>query len=445
MRPGQLDASAREPRTMHAAGSAALPRRCDLAERLPGLREECAALWLGTPAALPPLGAEVSRYRQWSNARAAAHLIDHVAARIQVYPERAPERRAWQQALRQRLQDFGEVRLGWPAGYRRLILGEAFHEAAVAFAHQARAFDPALSLADLGQALRNVWIANSLQMLTARPVTLTPGLFAYSMLYPATDNVLDAPDMALAAKRGFNDRLAARLWGRAAAPQGPAEARVWALADVLDAEFARGQHPGVWASVLAIQEAQSASVRQQQEGRLSDTELLDLTIAKGGASVLADLYVTGGGADAAMDRLAFAYGVFLQMLDDLQDVTQDLAAGHQTLFARAAAEGCLDSLLERLVRFVDVVFERYASGCSGAQADCIDLIRRNCRTLIVGVIAREPQRFSRSLRRRVERQWPVTLRAMRRLLRQAHDRIEDSGEWLGRRSGAASPLELLFE
>ena len=40
--------------------------------------------------------------------------------------------------------------------------------------------------------MRNVWIGNNLQMLLGVPVCLTQGLFAYSMLYPVTDNVLDA-------------------------------------------------------------------------------------------------------------------------------------------------------------------------------------------------------------------------------------------------------------
>ena len=65
----------------------------------------------------------------------------------------------------------------------------------------------------LGQALRNVWIGNSLQMLLDRPVTMGPGLFAYSMLYPVTDNWLDDPDITPDLKRAFNERLGKRLAG----------------------------------------------------------------------------------------------------------------------------------------------------------------------------------------------------------------------------------------
>ena len=71
-----------------------------------------------------------------------------------------------------------------------------------------------LRLDDLWQALRNVWIGNNLQMLLRRPVRLTRGLFAYSMLYPVTDNLLDAPDRSSDDKRAFNGRLGQAAGGR---------------------------------------------------------------------------------------------------------------------------------------------------------------------------------------------------------------------------------------
>jgi hypothetical protein len=265
------------------------------------------------------------------------------------------------------------------------------------------------------------------------------------MLYPTTDNVIDDPGVSGAAKQAFNDRLGRRLLGEHAAPRGTAEATIWTLVGLLEQEFPRHRHRDVWAHVLAIHRAQVASLRQQQHDRLSETELLELTVAKGGASVLADLSVIAGEAPPAAERLAFCYGVFLQMLDDLQDVSADLTAGHETLFTRAARHGALDTLAERLAHFIDVVLDRHVRASSGADADCAALIRRNCQALLVGVIAREPHRFGRTLRRRVQRQWPVSLRAMRRLLHHAHRRLEATGAQLRRDRGVASPLELLLD
>ncbi len=94
--------------------------------------------------------------------------------------------------------------------------------------------------------------------------------------------------------------------------------------------------------------------------------------------MLADLYLVAGRPAEPDRRFAFGYGVFLQLLDDLQDVEADLAAGHQTLFTRAAARGVLDEPAARLARFVDRVLDAEALADEEA-AERRDLVRRNCR------------------------------------------------------------------
>lgn len=416
--------------------------------RLTCLRNACVALWQRTPPDLPRLGTDLGWYRRWRNAHAAARLVDEVADSIAEYPTEAAEQHAWRNTMRSRLLDFGETRLGWPPGYRRLVLADGFYDTAAAFAHLARRFEPGMSMDDLGQALRNVWVANSLQLITGRAVRLTPALFAYSMLYPATDNLLDDPQVSERAKAAFNHRLDGRLRGMPLSPATNSEAKVWALVEMVEREFPRTRHPGVWASVLAIHHAQAASLRQHHRP-LTDAQLLDLTVAKGGASVLADLRLVAGDVAPADEQFAFRYGVLLQMLDDLQDVHSDLAAGHDTLFTRAATTGRLDGIAARLACFIEVVLERdavpFSAGTVSAGTDCADVIRRNCRALIVGVVARDPRRFTRRFRRQVECDWPVSLRATRQLIRRAERRLATTRLRIQRGHGMASPIDLLLQ
>jgi hypothetical protein len=414
-----------------------------LAARLESLQEDTTALWHLAPADLPPLGAPTTWRRRWGNARAAARLIDDLAQRIDVYPEDAARQAAWREATCERLRGFGEERLNWPDGYRRLMFGDAFYQAAVSFAKQARAFDPALKLDDLWQAMRNVWIGNSLQMLLAQPVTLPPSLFAYSMLYPVTDNVLDTPDLSPLEKQRFNDRFGRRLEGGMVRAANRSEAQAFQLVGMIEQAFPRARCSDVWESVLAIHRGQVDSLRQQQTPALTEDGLVACTVAKGGASVLADLYLVAGSATLDEERFAFGYGVFLQLLDDVQDVEADLTSGHQTLVTAAAQLGPLDEVAARLVRFMDVVLERCPKGeNAGTWSDCIDLIRRNCRSLLVGVIAQHPHRFSRSFRRAVEAQWPIGLPAMRRLKRRAGQRLQRAAMRAGGRQPVAERLLL---
>jgi hypothetical protein len=417
----------------------------DYAVRLSSLREATLTLWERTPASFPRLGTDAGPFRRWRNARSVAALFDHVAGQVLAYPDDGHARAAWRDELRGRVLRVGQDHLGWPPAYCRLLSSEAFYETAVSFARDARRFDPALPLEDLGQALRNVWVGNSLQMLVGEPVRLTPALFAYSMLYPATDNVLDDPALSYAAKRTFNERLARRLEGDDSSPENEAEEKPWSLVAILEGDCPRETCPHVWAAVLGIQQAQVASVRQQQDRSLAERDLLDLTMAKGGASVLADLYLVAPMVDSAAGAFAFRYGVFLQMLDDLQDIGPDLAAGHETLFTRAARQGHLDTLAGRLTAFIDVVLDTYRGAAHVPCDDTAELIRQNCRALVVGVMAREPGRFSRALRRRVGSQWPVGLRGMRRLIRHGHRQFEATHAQLQRARGTSSPLDLLLD
>jgi hypothetical protein len=414
-----------------------------LTDRLPPLRDACIASWRATPAELPRLGSPATRWQQWRNARATSRLIDELATRVDAYPERAWERRTWRDGVRRRLQDFGEARFGWPSGYRNLLFGDAYYEASVDFSRRARAFDPTLSLDDLWQALRNVWIGNSLQMLLSHTPILTPALFAYSMLYPVTDNLLDASDVSAADKRAFNHRFGRRLTGEVLIAERVAETRAFDLVGQIEGEFPRHSFPDVWESVLAIHRGQIDSLCQQGK-ELAEEQLLDISFAKGGASVLADLYLVRRAATPAEERFAFGYGVFLQLLDDLQDVTTDLGAGHQTLFTDAAGQGRLDELTMRLARFIDVVLDANHAFAGTRTDDCIDLIRRNCRALLVGVIAEQPNLFSRAFRRSVERQWPLGFGAMRRLKRRAQRRFQATAQCLQAQRGVSSPLDLLL-
>jgi hypothetical protein len=414
-----------------------------LHDRLTPLRTACLDSWQRARPDLPPLGPHTTRWLRWRNARATGRLIDEIATRVNEHPEHEAEQRAWRDELRETLQDFGERRFGWPDGYRRLLFGDAFYDASVDFARQARAFDPSLRLDDLWQAMRNVWIGNNLQMLLGRPVRLSRGLFAYSMLYPVTDNLLDAPDRSSDDKRRFNERFGWRLRGYDVSADHHVEADAFNLVGEIELEFHRETHADVWESILAIHRGQIESLRQQGQV-LSETELREISFAKGGASVLADLYLVAGTATPDEERFAFGYGVFLQLLDDLQDVDVDLVAGHHTLFTLAARQGNLDALTARLVSFIDIVLDEERGGASAATADCLDLIRRNCHSMLAGVVAQQPTMFSAQFRRSIERQWPVSLRAMRRLRRRAHGQFQATAQRLQARHGVSSPLDLLL-
>lgn len=400
------------------------------------LRERYALAWLATPTEPPgpeELGAARSRWWQWRNGRRIDRLVRRTCRRLPRIPEPGAKRTAWKASLKEEICTFGETCLGWPASWRQSPLAEELFEGSVDFVRRSRAlgerFEIDLERDELFQALRNVWILNGLQVLLGRPVATTPSVFAYSMLYPLTDNFLDDPEVPAGVKAGFNRRLGRRLAGELPAGDGAAardrrEEAVFELVGAIEGEFPRARHPRVFASLRAIHRAQVASLRQQRgPGSGEDpVDLLGLSCEKGGTSVLADGFLVAGELSPEEADFLFGYGVALQFLDDLQDASEDRADGHRTLFSIAAGRTPLDALTSRLARFTARVLGA-ADRFEAPQWPVIaGLMRGNCPLLLLQAVADQRSLFSPDYVRRLERHFPVRYCALPRLERRARRR-----------------------
>ena len=406
------------------------------------LKARYCSLWWDIGTEPPVLGEAVSRPRQRDNARETARLIDHLATQIEAYPDSEPEQGMWKEALRETVRRFGEERFGWPRGYRDLLFGDDFFTATQEFARQARAFDPSIALEDVGQALRNVWIMNSVQMLLGLPVVHSPSVFAYSMLYPTTDNFLDDPAVSRQAKKDFCDDLGRRLAGEDVVPGEARQRNVYRLVAMIEDQFPHESFPEVFLSLLAIHRGQVKSLTQQGGAQSPfETDLLGISVEKGGSSVLADGYLVAGRLSRDEADFLFGYGVFLQLLDDLQDAAADRQSHHMTLFSLPAGRWPLDRLASRLFWMIRRVLTTSPRFAGPQHAAVRDLIERNCTFLLVVAVAENQDLFTRPFVRALEAQWPLDFGAMRKLKRRGRKRFERTLEVLRRRG--TIPFELL--
>jgi hypothetical protein len=262
-------------------------------------------------------------------------------------------------------------------------------------ARWARRFDASLSMADIVQACRNAWTACGLQPLLGERVGLTPSILGYSLLYPYSDNYLDRVDISAGVKLRFSQRFRARLRGGTVAAENHHEAAVWALVRLIEGRYPRSAYPQVFDCLLAIHRAQEESIAQlETSSQFDDGQVLAMSCAKGGSSVMADACLSHGWLTAPESRFSFEWGVLLQLGDDLQDVRADLERGSVTLFTRAVAQGIpLDSLVLQLLSFSEQV---------GAQMDDLPhgtamlrgLLRMSWRSLIIGAVAESHEFFS---------------------------------------------------
>jgi hypothetical protein len=266
------------------------------------------------------------------------------------------------------------------------------------FVCQARRFDLNLSFPDIFQACRNAWIMNGLQLIMGIPVQITPSIFAYSMLYPYTDNLIDDPLISTFEKMQFSNRFRDRLAGHQLKPSGKTEQAVFHLVGMIESEYPRIDFPEVYESLLGIHEAQTNSMALvHQNVPLTENETLKICINKGGASVLADGYLVAGKLTEEQRFFLFGYGAYLQLLDDIQDVDEDFVAGLMTVFSKTAFQSPLDQKLNKTYWFGEEIMKSLEL-FQGQKLDLFkSLMRRSMDLFIAEAIAQTPEAYSPGL------------------------------------------------
>jgi hypothetical protein len=253
-----------------------------------------------------------------------------------------------------------------------------------------------------------------LQPLLGARIEITPSILGYSLLYPYSDNYLDREDVSAAAKLRFCDRFRDRLHGERLPAQDDREAALWTLVNLIEDQYPRAHYPQVFDCLLAIHRAQEESIAQLRSGnRYGDVEVLRMSCAKGGSSVLADGCLAHGCLSADESRFSFEWGVLLQLGDDLQDVREDMRRGSVTLFTRSATQGrSLDTLVIQLLNFSEHVAARMDRLPNGT-AMLKNLLRMSWRSLIIGAIANSHEFFSSSFLQEAERSSPFRFEFLR--------------------------------
>ena len=359
--------------------------------RIEEIIEDSVAAWRASPSDFPPLGPPFSPNEQKSRERRLDFHLDAVDAELR---KTSRIRGSAEAALAHITSVFVQIStyaLDIDDPYIENLLQNGFLHIARDLARRARHIDPNVSMIDILQAARNAWTACGLQVLLGRELRLTPAIFAYSMLYPYSDNYLDDAKTSPGAKLRFNERFRRRLEGEYFSPESRREDVICQLVELIESEYPRSLFPQVYASLLAIHAAQQDSVLQMQ--RSDGVDIARLTLTKGGTSVLADANLAAGSLTECEARFAFNWGVLLQLGDDLQDISSDRARGSRTLFTQTAIQGPLDQLTNRTFHFSRIVMEQM-SGLPNASGILKQLLARSCQLLLIRNAANASQSYT---------------------------------------------------
>jgi hypothetical protein len=295
--------------------------------------------------------------------------------------------------------DFEEAHLN-------IILSEQFRSVSKDFFYKSREFGPELSPENIYQGLRNVWIMNGLQLMMNLPVEITPSVFAYSMIYPYSDNLLDDPNISGKEKQEFSVRFNRRLHGENIAPMNHTEAQLFQLVGMFEEQYIRSDFPEVYQSLYAIQKGQTDSLKLLKSGGLTENEIRRVCFEKGGASVLADGYLAAGSLTQRQEQALFGYGIYLQLLDDIQDMKEDIEANTNTMCS-SLKHNNLSEFVNRTVHFGRVALEEMKCFDADNVDVFLNLMNRSIETMAIESVGLNDSGFSKDYLMELERYSPL--------------------------------------
>lgn len=229
------------------------------------------------------------------------------------------------------------------------------------FFSKARIFAPDFTFSDIGQAIRNYIVFIMFKEMNHIDTEFSTPCFGYSMLYPFTDNYIDNPCNSLEDKKYYNDMIREKIKGNVVIPKSVHQEKTCQLLDYIESQYNRDCDNSIYTLLLMMLEAQEISMTKQKIPALSQEDRLHISIYKGGISVLIDRYLIN--KELTSDDITFylSFGLFLQLADDLLDITDDLKTGNQTIFTLNTSSDQIEQLINKLLNFVHDLFLNYTA------------------------------------------------------------------------------------
>lgn len=276
------------------------------------------------------------------------------------------------------------------------------------FITKSKEFDNEINNEYISQGLRNLWIINILQLIFHKRLELTSSAFAYSIIYPYTDNFLDNVHVSLDSKEEFNRKLYLMIKGEDVAYKNILEKRVYKLLKNIEYDYDRKDFKEVYNSLLKIHEGQVKSMKQQEKCFIPyERDVLGISIEKGASSVLADGYLVKGNLSLAEKEFCLRYGFLLQLIDDFQDLKSDKENEHITIMSQLAGKYPLDNIINKIINYTYDLFED--TKLLKGNEKLSKIIKDNCILLILCSLALNKEYVSEKYMIEMEKYLPFNI------------------------------------
>ena len=398
----------------------------ELAKDVIKFKQYYCQIWQETETDFPPLGRIYTRKNQKKIENELSRFVDKLSNKISLYPSEEGKKKIWLEDFIEDFRTFGKQVLEVSDVYLDSVFSDEYVNSTRDFVENVKKFDPSLKIENVYQALRNVWIMNSLQIYLDLEIKHSDAIFAYSMLYPYTDNYFDNISHSDERKFSLTENLKNWLEGENPLPKSPQEEKIFKLIKTIEKQYSRNLFPGVYQSLLAIFNAQIKSLNlQKADNALSERNILDISFEKGGTSVLADGFLVKGSLAQAEADFCFGFGAFLQFGDDIQDLVEDKENDHMTIFSQSEEKDYIDNLASRLINFASRVVDSKLEERNPNRKVLKELIVKNFSYLVLEAIGKNKSYFSGQYVQKIQQHFPVRFSYLKTLRKKLKDRFLD--------------------
>ena len=172
-------------------------------------------------------------------------------------------------------------------------------------------------------------------------------------------------------------------------------------------------------------DAQEDSIRQQKKGvALTVEQRLDISLCKGGISVLIDRFFVRKSMTRTDLLFYYGFGFFLQLSDDLQDIESDSACGYQTLLTEDLRCASEEKIVNRMLHFVHRIMSEYHAVNEPFKL----FILSNCIRLTISSVFGSKVFFSKEYLERLEKFYPVSFSFVQGMDRVNLDGVDKKSE-----------------
>lgn len=335
--------------------------------------------WLNEKTCLPELLPEFSKEQKRVNEKRISENLNRFRKQIDAFSPTPGRKSRWKCGMERLIHEvlWAEPLFDIGEALTKESLG-TWEEEIKTFVRRARRFDSTLTVEALGQALRNYIVYAIFCEINGQPQTCASDIFGYSMLYPYTDNYIDAPCRSREELLHYTKLVRDKIMGKSCNPVTEHDKKTVELLSLLEKSHSRSDD--LYKGLLLLLEAQRDSQKQSdREQPLTADGVLTVTLLKGGISVLLDRYFIGLPLTEKDYEFYYGFGFLLQLCDDLQDIACDRKSGCRTVFSMSSSKEETIQNVNRLIHFM----KRLLDSCVCVREELREFLIRNCLLLIL--------------------------------------------------------------